>query len=190
MSFLDTLSVEPLPPAFKAGGFDCGEQELTEYLCDGTADQDQSTSFARTYLVRSNGELVGYFSLLADAIRLELKERPLDSRYSTAPAIKLGRMGIDRRFRGQSAGIWILDYIVGLARSLSGAVGIRYVTLDALRKETLVTWYGAYGFAKNKGHEKGLVRILKLASRDELQHVSMRFDILLQPEVVRGSARS
>ena len=76
MSCLDTLTVELLPPAFAAGGFDCGEQELTEYLCDGTALRDRDASMARTYLVRSDGELVGYFSVLADSIAAWLPLRP------------------------------------------------------------------------------------------------------------------
>lgn len=184
MSFLDTLEVEPLPPALEAGGFDCEEDELTAYLTDGTAARDQASSVARTYLVRSQGELVAYFNVLADAIRLETKEKPDGIVYSSVPALKLGRMGVERGFKKRGVGHWILDYVVGMARATSVSVGIRYVTLDALKKDRLVHWYSSYGFKENKGHAKLLAKILKLASKDDLSHVSMRYDILLEREVV------
>ena len=176
-----------MPPAFTAGGFDCGEQELSDYLCDGTARRDQEAGMARTYLVRSSGELIGYFSVLADAIRLDTRERPEGCCYSSAPSLKLGRMGVSKDKQGSGVGFWILDYIVGMARAMSSQVGIRYVTLDALKKPTLVAWYKRYGFVENRGHEKGLARLLRLRSRDELSHVSMRFDVLLEEEIAAGS---
>lgn len=187
MSFLDSLTVQPLPPGFKPGGFDCGEQELTDYLCDGTAQEDEKAGVARTYLVMSEGEFVAYFSVLADAIRLETKERPPGCRYSSAPALKLGRMGRKVEVKGSGIGPWILDYVVGMARDMSKTVGVRYVTLDALKRDRLVAMYEGYGFEKNKGHAKGLAKLLN-KNRDELEHVSMRFDILLQPEVVSATA--
>jgi GNAT superfamily N-acetyltransferase len=182
-SVLDTLMVEPLPPAFRAGGFDCGEPDLTDYLCDGTAARDEAGGMARTYLVRNAHGLVGYFSVLADAIRLETRERPRDCPYSAAPALKLGRMGVAREHRGQRVGTWILDYVVGLARELSTQAGLRYVTLDALKREKLVAWYARYGFVRNGGHEKGLAKLRSLASREDLAHVSLRFDILLARKI-------
>jgi hypothetical protein len=50
-----------------------------------------------------------------------------------------------------------------------------------------VAWYKRYGFVENRGHEKGLARLLRLRSRDELSHVSMRFDVLLEEEIAAGS---
>jgi len=181
LSFLDTLAVEPLPPALNAGGFDCGELDLTDYLCDGSAENDQKASVSRTYLVRTQaGEIVGYFSVLADAIRLHTKERPDGCNYPSAPALKLGRMGRDVKYRGQDIGRWILDYVVGMARAASVRMGVRYVTLDALKRPKLIAWYKEYGFVENKAHGNFMARIRNLASRDKLDHVSMRFDIVLQ----------
>ena len=151
VSDLDSLDVTPIPPSFNAGGFDCGETDLTDYLCDGTAAEDEKSGFSRTYLVQSDNELVGYFTVLADSIRLKTKERPGGMQYSTAPAIKLGRMGVHKTFRGHKVGTWILDYVVGMARATSRKIGVRYITLDALPAEQLVAWYGYYGFVQNEG---------------------------------------
>lgn len=180
-----------MPPEFDPGAFDCGEADLTDYLCGGDARRDQRTGFSRTYLIFSGDQLVGYFTVLADAIRLRTKERPDDIHYPAAPALKLGRMGVHHEYRGRhGVGPWILDYVVGLARRLSKEVGIRYVTLDALPHDALVRWYGQYGFVRNHGEEdlqKVLRELFRKISREkDLSTVSMRFDILLREELAPG----
>lgn len=174
-----------MPPGYQPGGFDCGEPELNNYLCDGTAQRDESANLARTYLIHDGDSLVGYFSVLSDAIQLAGKERA-GAPYSSAPAIKLGRMGVHEKYQGQNVGTWVLDYVVGLARSLSKQVGIRYVTLDALN-EGLVKWYATYGFVRNHGEEerRKIIRFhfRKTPAEEALPNVSMRFDILLKAEL-------
>ena len=184
---LDHLTVVPVPPGFQPGGFDCGHEDMSNYLCDGTALRDEANSVTRTFLVRVGTDLIGYFSVLSDAIQLATKERPPGTNYSSAPALKLGRMGVDVRYRGKDVGIWILDYVVGLARSLAKDIGVRYVTLDALPEDRLVNWYTEYGFVQNHGEERRrrIVRhVLQGIGLDvDLPHVSMRFDIVLRAEV-------
>jgi GNAT superfamily N-acetyltransferase len=96
-------------------------------------------------------------------------------------------MGVAREYRGNDVGYWILDFVVGMARSLSDTVGLRYVTLDALKQDKLVAWYARYGFVGNAGHSKSLAKILNLGHRDDLMHVSMRYDVLLKAEVVTAT---
>ncbi len=170
-------------------------------MCDGSADQDQRTSFSKTYLVldtRDNA-LVGYCSILTDAIltdailtdaiRLQGKERPDGVSYGSAPAIKLGRMGVDKKDNGSGndCGGFILRYVIGLARRFSQDVGVRYVTLDALPAPKLVAWYEKNGFVRNQGErraQKILREGLRFIKRGvELPHVSMRYDILLEEEL-------
>ena len=183
------IRVVLMPPGFAPGGFDCGEEDLTGYLCDGNAAEDGSACFSTTYLVMDGDALVGYFSVLADSIRLQTKERPEGVRYSTAPAIKLGRMGVDRRYRGRNVGTWILDYVVGLARTMVREIGVRYVTLDALAKPSLVGWYRRYGFVENRGEKdrkEALKKFFRWPKRPSTETISMRYDVLLSDEVHGG----
>ena len=186
--FLATLRAEPLPREFEALGFDCGEPDLTDYLTDGMAANEELAAFSRCYLVFTDAdELVGYFNVLADSIRLRGKERPDGINYSTAPGIKLGRMGVDKPHKKKGVGYWILDYVVGLAREMSASIGVRYVTLDALNEEGLVSWYKRYGFIPNLGEEDRRDAVFKFFQRfkrgEDHENVSMRYDILLQEEV-------
>jgi hypothetical protein len=189
--FWDSLEVRLMPPGFDPGGFRCKHNEITEYLCDGSAVRDQRASFSQTYVVllAADGSLVGYFSVLADAIKLQGKERPDGVTYPSAPALKLGRMGVDLKYNGpeNDCGGFILRYVIGLARDLAGQIGIRYVTLDAKSAPRLVAWYERNGFVRNKGvttAEKILREVRRKISMEEpLEYVSMRYDVLLEGEL-------
>jgi len=179
-AFLATLEIQPASDGFCASEFDCGEPELTGYICDGTSAADQAADVSRSYLVYDpRGDLVGYFSILADSIRLETKERPDGVRYPTAPAIKLGRMAVHEAYKRRGVGPWILDNVVGLALEVGGKVGVRYVTLDALQRPKLIAMYEGYGFVRNKAERRLMAKVLGLASWRDLRQVSMRYDIRL-----------
>lgn len=49
------------------------------------------------------------------------------------PALLLGNMGVEKRFRKKGLGSFICDICVGLARTLSKRVGCRYVILRTIR---------------------------------------------------------
>lgn len=87
-----------------------------------------------------------------------------------APALKLGRLGVDHRFSGRDVGVYILSYIVGMGRSLRAQVGLRYITLDALPRPNLIKYYSEFGFVRN---------ITPAIGEDggDAEEVSMRFDL-------------
>lgn len=190
---VDQLTIDPLPPDFDAGGFSCSQLDVDKYLAT-SALTDELAGVTRTYVVRDGAELVAYVSVLCDAIEVDREERPTD--HPGAPALKLGLMGVrkdyqKRRYEDRTIGLWLLDWVVGLARSIAVQAGLRYVTLDSLPEKRLIDWYSSYGFKDNVG-ETLARKILKLArakSRTvkgktleeiDLPSVSMRYDILLK----------
>ncbi len=198
MALLDRLTIVSIPPGFQAGGFDCEEADVVAYICDGSAARDEAYGVTRTYLVTDGEELVGYVSMCCDFIKLDQHEREdegLEERNRGAPALKVGYMGRQQKFAGQHVGEWILNWVVGTARNIGEVAGIRFVTLDSLPREGLVKWYEDYGFIKNVGEDKAR-RIIKKAGSDryknkkledlEMPHISMRYDIRLEAEVVQS----
>src|SRR5207247_4631089 len=109
-------------------------RDVDDYICDGSASDDQAKGLTRTYLIMDGADLVGYVSVMCDAIRLSKDER-LSPQHPHAPALKVGRMGVRKGSQGQDIGSWILDRVVGLARSLAMQPGLRYVTLDSLPRQ-------------------------------------------------------
>ncbi len=149
MSASPLFTIEPMPPGFRLGGFRCEpdgiEDEIGEYLADGDAARDQEVGYSRTYLVRDDAfEVIAYFTLLADAIRLDDGEADSTWAYRSAPCIKVARLGvrIDRRRRG--IGERLLQLIRVHAFEIGERIGVRYLTLDAIGPR--VGWYQKQGF--------------------------------------------
>ncbi|MES2305171.1 MAG: GNAT family N-acetyltransferase [Gemmatimonadota bacterium] len=155
---------------------------MNEYLAED-AERDMRANVTQTYLVWYEGRLVGYFSLLADSIRLQFKERPKDVHYPSAPALKLARLAVCASQVRQGIGEALLDYVVGIGRNIAGSVGCRYITLDSHVDK--VQWYMKYKFVANKGERQAQKVIRKYVQNQEEppENLSMRYDIFKQTEI-------
>jgi hypothetical protein len=77
---------------------------------------------------------------------------------------------VDAQFAGRGVGEFALKYVVGLGRSLAERIGLRYVTLDALDRPTLIERYERFGFVCN-------VAPAPSEDGEPSNEVSMRFDL-------------
>ncbi|NTU71897.1 MAG: GNAT family N-acetyltransferase [Coriobacteriia bacterium] len=134
--------------------FDCGDSDLNEFLqCDALPYQEQH--LAGTYLVFDGAQLVAYFSIAADAIKLELDEPPtacIEKAIRTYPALKLARLGVHKEHQGRGIGNELVKVCVGVAIAMHQRlhVGCRFVTVDAYPDR--VDWYLQRGFERNKAY--------------------------------------
>jgi GNAT superfamily N-acetyltransferase len=168
------------PATHNVGGFDCSDADLNDFLKNDAA-RYQAEHLSHTRLVFQGGGLVGYITLLADCIILKTSEKKrilaqlLDFHQSvfTFPALKIGRLGVQKEHQRLGIGRQLLKYTIGLAMRLNRElnVGCRFITLDAYPGS--VEWYQMNGFAFNKEY-----------ARTEKTHPSMRYDILKSAEIV------
>jgi len=192
-ALVGNLTIVSLPPDFQPGGFSCGHTRVDKYLAKYAAN-DELAGVTRTYLVKNGDEMVAFVSVLCDAIWLEEQERPSDEQ--GAPALKIGVMGVRKdlrgtKYEGRTIGEWLIDWVVGMARSIAKMAGLRYVTLDALPENTLVDWYARNGFKTNEGEVRKR-KVWKQSQTEntrkksveetDIHQVPMRLDILTQPE--------
>lgn len=125
---------------------------------------------ARTKLALYDGKLVGYITLLCDAIVLETRERNgLALRHEDhpeIPALKVARLGVSESFRTTHRGVGeaLMQFFIAMALSLSTRVGCRLLTLDAYAQSA--AFYEHLGFVRNRAKEY----------RDR-QNPSMRLDL-------------
>jgi len=140
-----------MPPNFEFGGFrsrpDGEDDELADYVCDGTAHRAQLVAYSRTYIVfDERNQLVGYCSLLADALKLEVGDHDSNlPEYESAPAIKIARLAVSVVRQGAGYGQAILDWVVREAATIGRRIGVRFITLESVPDK--VSWYQSYGFA-------------------------------------------
>jgi GNAT superfamily N-acetyltransferase len=164
---LRKLRIEKITEKHDVSCFDCSDEQLNEFLREDAIGY-QRGKIAVTYLCYLENQLAGYYCLMNDSI--ELKGRPkkvldkLGKRQRNYPAIKIGRLGVCKKYPRMGIGSEMVKIIVGQALSQSEEVGCRFITVDAYSKPQVLSFYRKNGF-----------KILKKPVND---NVPMYLDIL------------
>ncbi len=139
-------SFQELTPETNLTAFRCIDDDLNDFLLNEALDY-QTELLAKTYLVvnEENGDLIAYFSLLNDTVRLEETNKstanrinrriPNNKRRKHYPALKIGRLAVDSRYAGMGFGEHILRTIRTMFR-YGNRTGCRFLTVDALSSAT------------------------------------------------------
>lgn len=151
--------------------FECDSNDLTNFLKNDALKQ-QDMNLNLTQLVICDNEIVGFFSLLTDTLKLKTLENnnlkkeiklELDiSENNEIPAIKIGRLAIDKKYSKKGLGSHILRNILLSILNLSKTkVGLRFVTVDAYA--TALNFYvKKNNFSSRKSDTETLKKIDKI----------------------------
>ena len=75
---------------------------MDDFLKNDACDQ-QSKNLNVTYLAKYQDDIVGFFSLISDIIKLKDIECEYDFPYGTCPAIKIGRFAVNEKYNSSIA---------------------------------------------------------------------------------------
>ena len=124
--------------------FDCGDSDLNDFILN-RASSFQKHLLAVSYACvdSSDGKVYAYCSLANDKVATsDFKDKrefnrfrkkrgfPNEKRLKSYPAVKLCRLGIDKKAKGQQIGSGMLDYIKSMF-VLENKTGCRFLTVDA-----------------------------------------------------------
>ena len=166
--------------------FSCGKaEEYVTFLKEKALDLEEK-SISKTFVLVHNltKELIGYFSLSTDAVRLTAEEKEesnlSDVAFMSLPAIKLGKLAINKKLSPEASrrgyGSFILDMINTFAYEVNKeGVACRFVTVDADIEYDPNTplFYEKNGFINNLSKPK----------RNNSKTVSMRRDIFFDGDI-------
>ncbi|HEX5414441.1 MAG TPA: GNAT family N-acetyltransferase [Chloroflexota bacterium] len=148
----DRFRFEVLSKDHNRTEFSCGVDELDRYF-QQQAGQDQRRNLAVPHVLVDTREnrIAGYYTLsslsvLPGSVPSDASRRL--ARYSTVPTILLGRLAVDRSYRGQGLGKLLL--MDALRRSLeisNQQVGAWAVVVDA-KDDQARSFYEHYGFIR------------------------------------------
>lgn len=126
--------------------FDCGDEELNEFLLKDYVENLES-KISVIYLCKHEEKILGFFSLSADSIKINENIQPV---YKYYPAIKIGRLGIQKEYHNMKLGSTIIDWVVGFSKELQQEIGIRFISVDAYNKDIIIKFYEKNYFRKLK----------------------------------------
>lgn len=121
--------------------FDCEIEEYNNFLFCDALDLDKK-NISKTFLMihKKSKELIGYFSLATDNIKLTIEEKVdnnlEDVPFRSFPAIKLGKLAINKRIsrniKLKGYGSFVLEIVDYYAyQVVEAGVGCRFITVDA-----------------------------------------------------------
>lgn len=142
--------LELLDASHDRKGFDCGRTELNTYL-QQVARQHLARDISRVFViveaeVLAPKPILGFFSLTA----CEGKSRLLPEALArglpeSIPAVRLGRLAVDKRMQGQGLGKDLVLLAMKTTAESALGVGVAGLFVDA-KDDSLARFYGKFGF--------------------------------------------
>ena len=162
---------EKLSSKHDLSNFSCGVEDLDEFLKEDALEQ-QEKNLSVTYIAIYNNRIIGYVSILAD--KLECKTiKKKNGIYPYYPAVKIGRLAVDEKYKGLGLGNDILDTISIIIKKMSKKLGISFITVDAYC--TARNFYSKNEFDHTKIHNPK--KLKRTAIRNKTASIHMYKDI-------------
>jgi GNAT superfamily N-acetyltransferase len=146
----DRFRVELLDTHHDRESFSCGVESLDRYLKQ-QAGQDARRRLAVVFILydAADGAIVGYYTLsatgvIAAALPDDVTKRL--PRYPMLPVILIGRLAVDRRYRGQGFGEVILGDAIRRCQA-QHEVAAMAVVVEA-KDDAARSFYERYGFRR------------------------------------------
>ena len=128
----DTRRVEKLRRDHAVESFDCGRQQLNQYLMR-YAWQNQQAGAAQTYVGVAGDAIIGFHTLAAGQVTYD--DAPERSTKGLArhpvPIILLARLAVDRRWQNQGVGKALLRDAMQRTLQAADIAGVRAIAVHA-----------------------------------------------------------
>jgi ribosomal protein S18 acetylase RimI-like enzyme len=163
---VEAFRIEMLGAGHDRSGFSCGVEALDRYLA-AQAGQDMRRRVSNCFvaLAQDAATVAGYYTLAAASIpvndlpREETRRLP---RYPVLPAALIGRLAVDRNFRGQQLGSALL--FDAILRALRADPAVLTLIVDA-KDDAAAAFYRRHGFAAFASRPSSLFLPLATAAR-------------------------
>ena len=139
---LNNYRFEKLNKKHNLTEFNCDSDDLNDFIKNDALNQ-QEDNLSLTKLICCDGEIIGFFSLLADVINLKSirDEKTKESiknhlpKAKRIPTIKIGRFAINKKYSNNGIGSHIMRNIIFNIKTIAEKdIGIRFVTVEGYAK--------------------------------------------------------
>ena len=154
----DEISILLLTEDYPIKPFDCEDEDLNDFLFNEAVPYRKEL-LATTFVMENDKQTLGYYSLLNDSLQLKeemftsksqfrkfLRElMPYPKRHlKTIPALKIGRLAIDKTYKGKGLGSVIMANIISKCIKMNEEQACRLITVEAYKQA--IPFYQKMGF--------------------------------------------
>ena len=175
--FLESCSISVLDESLTLLDFDCLDQDINDFYRNDALSYQRDLR-AKTYVLYLEDKIIAFYSVMNDKIdrvsnsikQGNWQDKFSDKNFETEiskeyPAVKVGRLGVHKDFKGKGIGSFILTYIKASFSDPNNKTGCRFVTLDAY-------------IDKQEFYEKnGFVELIQGNTNPKRETIPMFFDL-------------
>jgi GNAT superfamily N-acetyltransferase len=155
---------KPLSPHHSLDAFDCGVPALDAWL-EQRARPNEAAGASRTFVATQGDRVVGYYSLAAASImHNQATSKARRNMPDTVPAVLIGRLALDKAWRGRGHGVSLLQDAVLRIVGAAETVGVRAILVHAM-SEDAKTFYEHFGFRASLVEAMTLMVTMEVARR-------------------------
>lgn len=131
--------------------FDCEDTDLNDFLFE-KAKLYKKEFLATTFILENEEQTVAYYSIFNDSLKVEEEDFASKSAFKrflqdlvthpkrhlkSFPALKIGRLGINKDFKGKGLGKLIVNNIINETLELNEKQACKLITVDAYNKSLI-----------------------------------------------------
>lgn len=177
LNLIDDCILKTLNSNVEGFFFDCQKKNLTDFFFNEAFSFHNERTGKTYYFVNSENqsEVIAYYTLLNDSINtLEFPSNrrkrfrgKVEGDLSYFPAIKIGRLAINQKYKGCGIGDQLLEWIKTQIVFSNDVSASRFITLDADNHHKVIEFYQKNGFNTflSEEQELSLRKQSKLRSR-------------------------
>lgn len=144
------LALRRIQKTHNRAAFDCGKEELNQFLRK-SARQNDEKGHARTYCLVDDAApsiVLGYVTLCTSAVRFESVPEEVQKRLPRhpVPTVLLARLAIDSAHQGRGLGKVLMIAAFRKAVETAEQVGVSLFEVDAMDDEAAAYYEGVFGF--------------------------------------------
>lgn len=156
------MELEVISEKHNLEDFSCGTEMLDRYLkTRALAECNQLLS--KTYVISDENKVIAFCTLVLHSLKNDEKELFIDKNQidqQRVPALLIGQLAVDKRFKGRKIGASLIQRMIKFALDINRYVHFPVIIVDA-HTSNLVSYYENKGFKKFK--DKGLRLFMPMA---------------------------
>jgi GNAT superfamily N-acetyltransferase len=160
---LGQVTIEPLGKQHDRSSFDCGNEELNQYLRQ-LARQHSDKGFAKTWVAVEvgNSRILGYIALAMGHVTFEGADPEVFARLPKhpMPVLHVARIATEKDFQGRGIASILLGHAADVAIAAAESIGVHALELIAIDRQAY-EFYLRRGFLPLKGDTMHLYVPLK-----------------------------
>lgn len=141
------MQIRKFDKSFLKAGFDCGDEVLNGFIKQ-QANQIIRRNETVIHCAVKDQTVIGFYTLSSCEIRRSVDDVLLkkQSPYTPIPCALIGRLAVDKNYKGQGIGADLLLHALQTVVNLSKHIGMAFVVVDA-KNEQAKAFYERYGFS-------------------------------------------